>query len=326
MIHLWKQIPEVEQGLLRVQDRLKTELNRLPQALRQPLRKLLNNPGKGLRPGLVLLAAASGSAPRSVDDLAAAAELLHLASLIHDDIVDSAQLRRGEVAFHRQVGVPSALLYGDLLFAACFHLVSAEVSRPSASALAAIVTLMAGSELQQQQDLFRPHHSLRHVLRKTMGKTAALMSLCLYSGAVESGQPAQTCQLYRRAGYALGMAFQIRDDLLDFSSTEKLLGKPAGHDLKQGVYSVPVILALHKEYLQGKSTLKDLLASPEKMSRPAPLTRALALIRQSGALEDAEVLVQRYTQRALHSLEQLDLDQPRQVLRQVCQDLATRPR
>ncbi|NNM54732.1 MAG: polyprenyl synthetase family protein [Spirochaetales bacterium] len=325
MNNFWKASPEVSEGLTRVQKRLRTELERLPTALKAPLRRLIDNPGKGLRPGLVFLAAASGEPRSSVDDLAAAAELLHLASLIHDDIVDSAGLRRGQKALHRQVGVPSALLYGDLMFAACFRLVSTEVSRPSASALAAIVTLMAGSELLQQQDLYRPHLSLRHVLRKTMGKTAALMSLCLYSGAVESGQDAPVCQIYRRVGYALGMAFQIRDDLLDFTSQERLLGKPVFNDLRHGVYSVPVVLALRREYQTGRNSLMRLLSSPA-VNRPAVAHRAVALITAAGALTEAEQLVTLYTQRALHNLGALPIDPHRQVLHDLCQTLADRPR
>ena len=325
MNNFWKASPEVTEGLTRVQKRLRSELDRLPSALRAPLRRLIENPGKGLRPGLVFLAAASGQPRSSVDDLAAAAELLHLASLIHDDIVDNAGLRRGQKAFHRQVGVPSALLYGDLMFAACFRLVSAEVSRPSASALAAIVTLMAGSELLQQQDLYRPHLSLRHVLRKTMGKTAALMSLCLYSGAVESGQEPQVCQIYRRVGYALGMAFQIRDDLLDFSSQERLLGKPVFNDLRHGIYSVPVVLGLRLEHQAGRSSLKRLLSSPS-VNRPAVAHRAVALLSAAGALTAAEQLVTLYTQRALHNLDELPSDPHRQKLRELCQTLADRPR
>jgi heptaprenyl diphosphate synthase len=198
--------------------------------------------GKSLRAGLILLAAdpAAQGRQNAVDGAAAAVELLHLATLVHDDIVDQAALRRGEPAYYQQVGPSKAVLYGDLLFASAFRSVSRDVGPDSAGALADLVTVMAGSEIQQLSDRFRLPLSPRRILRKTMGKTALLFSLSLYVGGRESGRPDAVVAALRRAGYSLGMAFQLQDDLLDWTGDPKVLGKPILEDLVAGIYTWPV--------------------------------------------------------------------------------------
>ncbi|NNM66962.1 MAG: polyprenyl synthetase family protein, partial [Spirochaetales bacterium] len=183
MENFWKDFPEVTGDLERVRALLRRHLDQAPEPLRSDLDVLFRQQGKGLRSALVLLAARSGSASVSVDELAASAELLHLASLIHDDVIDNSPLRRGHPSFQVQVGLPKAVLYADLLFAFCFQLVTRGVSRESALAISKIVALMSGAEILQLNDRFAPQPSLRRSLRKTMGKTAAFLSLCLYSGA-----------------------------------------------------------------------------------------------------------------------------------------------
>jgi heptaprenyl diphosphate synthase len=323
MENFWKDFPEVTGDLERVKALLKRHLEQAPEPLRRDLSVLFKQEGKGLRPALVLLAARSGSASVSVDELAASAELLHLASLIHDDVIDNSPLRRGLPSFQAQVGLPKAVLYADLLFAFCFQLVTRGVSRESALAISKIVALMSGAEIIQLNDRFVPQSSLRRSLRKTMGKTAAFLSLCLYSGAYESGQDAATCRIYRRFGYCLGMAFQILDDILDFVSDEATLGKPILEDLRQGIYTLPVVLALRQEAETGiKTPLWNLLG---RFKDDSGLQNEIAgWIKAYRGLEQSRQLAELYSRRALEELKKLPLDAPRKILAEVTQRLLNR--
>ena len=245
MSTFWSSFPRIRKGLDRVKSRLLAQAEALPADLREELTPFLRREGKFLRAGLILLASGSDTTDHcdAVEGAAAAIELLHLATLVHDDIVDQAALRRGEPALYRQLVPQKAVLYGDLLFAASFRAVSRDVGPESARALAELVTIMAGSEIQQLNDRFRLPISPRRILRKTMGKTALLFSLSLYAGAKEGGRGDPVALGLRRAGYSLGMAFQIQDDLFDWTGDPALMGKPVFGDLLSGIYTWPVALA-----------------------------------------------------------------------------------
>lgn len=259
MSSIWSSFPRVRAGLGRVRDRLRSQTLQLPADLRDELSPLLLREGKSLRAGLILLAAGSvGPEPaEAVEAAAAAVELLHLATLVHDDIVDQAALRRGEPALHRTLGSQKAVLYGDLLFAAAFRSVSRDVGPSSARSLADLVTVMATAEIQQWNDRYHVPISLRRILRKTMGKTALLFSLSLFVGAREAARPEQTAAILRRAGYSLGMAFQLQDDLLDWTGDPKVLGKPVLEDLSSGIYTWPVAVAWRSDPSRTQTELLD---------------------------------------------------------------------
>ncbi len=295
----WSSFPQIRAGLEGIKARLVSQAQSLPPDLREELLPYLRREGKYLRAGLILLASGSkgGSYPEAVIGAAAAVEILHLATLIHDDIVDQAALRRGEPALHRQLGSQKAVLYGDFLFAAAFHAVSRDVGPDSARALAGLVTAMAGSEIQQLNDRFRLPVSPRRILRKTVGKTALLFSLSLYVGAREGGRPEAVSNRLRRAGYALGMAFQLQDDLLDWVGNASVLGKPILEDLHSGIYTWPVAIAWKQAAPRTKAELEDVRMgrlSPEELR-----DRWVAL----GYLAEAEDLVSRYAARARCDLE-----------------------
>jgi heptaprenyl diphosphate synthase len=231
----------------------------LPSDLRGELSPLVRREGKSLRAGLILLSSgeASGDARDAVEAAAAAVELLHLATLVHDDIIDQAALRRGEPALQQKLGPQKAVLYGDLLFAAAFRSVSRDVGPSSARSLADLVTVMAAAEIQQLNDRFVLPLSPRRILRKTMGKTALLFSLSLYVGAREGGRPEDLASALRRAGYALGMAFQLQDDLLDWIGKSEELGKPVLEDLTAGIYTWPVAQAWRIDPVTTRGELKE---------------------------------------------------------------------
>jgi len=260
---------------------------------------LVRREGKSLRAGLILLAAGpvEGQRREAVDAAATAIELLHLATLVHDDIVDGAETRRGEAALHRKLGPQKAVLYGDLLFASAFRSVGRDVGPDSSRSLADLVTVMAVSEIQQLNDRYRLPLSPRRILRKTMGKTALLFSLSLYAGAREGGRPEALALRLRRAGYALGMAFQIQDDLLDWTGDPGLLGKPVLEDLEAGIYTWPAALAWRQDADRTRKELVDVregrLTARALRDRWAPL----------GYWEGTQALVNQYLDRARRDLD-----------------------
>lgn len=299
MSAFWSPFPLVREGLDRVRVRLRAQADTLPADLRDELSPLLRREGKSLRAGLILLAAGSdlGDRQAAVDSAAASIELLHLATLVHDDIVDQAAVRRGEPALHRKLGPQKAVLYGDLLFAAAFRSVSRDVGPGSSRSLADLVTVMAVSEIQQLNDRYRLPLSPRRILRKTMGKTALLFSLSLYVGAREGGRPEAVATALRRAGYALGMAFQIQDDLLDWTSDPGILGKPVLEDLEAGIYTWPAALAWAEDPARTRKELSAVregsLAATTLRDRWAPLgywkrTEALAALYADRARRDLD--------------------------------------
>jgi len=299
MSSFWSSFPRIREGLESVKARLLVQADVLPPELRDELSPLLRREGKFIRAGLILLSSGpeAGGQKDAVEGAAAAVELLHLATLIHDDIVDQAALRRGEPTLYRKLGFQKAVLYGDLLLAASFRAVSRDVGADSARALAELVTVMAASELQQLNDRFVLPVSPRRILRKTMGKTALLFSLSLYVGSREGGRPESVSEGLRRAGYSLGMAFQLQDDLLDWTGDSDQMGKPVFEDLTSGVYTWPVALAWKQDPRQTRLELSEV---KEGKLAPAQLRDRWV---DRGLAEQTAELVGLYANRA-----RLDLD------------------
>ena len=307
MSAFWSSFPRVREGLDRVRAGLRAQADALPADLRDELSPLVRREGKSLRAGLILLAAGDCGPNRqkAVDSAAVAVELLHLATLVHDDIVDQAALRRGEPALYQTLGPQKAVLYGDLLFASCFRSVSRDIGAQSSGALADLVTVMAVSEIQQLSDRFRLPLSPRRILRKTMGKTALLFSLSLYVGAREAQRPENLALALRRAGYSLGMAFQLQDDLLDWIGDSKVLGKPVLEDLTTGIYTWPVAQAWAAD---PETTRKELQAVRAGTLAPETLRDRWAT---QGRWTETEALVNRYLDRARRDLDRaLGADSP----------------
>ena len=187
-----------------------------------------------LRPAFVLLASRFGMPDKDrMIRIAAAVEMLHMATLVHDDIIDAAPVRRGVPSLHALRGPRTAVLVGDWLFVSCFSLIADLAGHENARSLAHMVARICGSEISQSADKYVLNTSVRRYLRRIAGKTAALFALAFHVGAAESGCEAPLAGLLRRLGYNLGMGFQIIDDILDFTRDRSETGKPTGNDLSQ---------------------------------------------------------------------------------------------
>lgn len=183
--------------------------------------------------------------------LAAAVEMLHLATLTHDDVIDESPIRRGLPSARARLGNQGAVLLGDLLLTLCFSLVNEAGSREVARLLSGLVRLMARAEflqLGQRRHLAQALHQPKRktCLRIMAGKTALLFGLALVSGAQEAGGTRNLVDELGKLGFCLGMAFQIADDLNDLLADPELSGKPRGQDLAEGQLTLPVMEALHR--------------------------------------------------------------------------------
>ncbi|WP_172256502.1 polyprenyl synthetase family protein [Saccharibacillus deserti] len=256
--------------------------------LERSLLKTIEAGGKRLRPMLVLVGSRFGDRKDDsrIVQLAAAAEFIHTASLIHDDLIDRSPLRRGEPSLHTLIGPANALYVGNYMSARVVELL-AQVEEPDGSEQQQPFTAVATAELclgeyEQLEHAYDYDLGLDDYLLKSRRKTAHLMAVSLEFGARAGGAPEELCRRLYRFGEHLGLSFQIRDDLLDFTASAKQLGKPSGSDLLGGQVTLPVLYALEDPQLAAEIRT----VGPD--TSPAELRPLLDKIRVSGALERAE--------------------------------------
>lgn len=273
-------------------------------AIMEGITGLIRSGGKRIRPLMVLVGSRFGSPvdQRKVWRLAAAAEFIHAASLIHDDVIDRSSVRRGKPALHVQYGVSEALHIGNYMSARVVELIStysAQRERYTYDLSSLVTTQLCIGEYQQLAHAYDYNLTLEDYLEKSRQKTAQLIASCLKIGALAANAANETAERLYKFGEKLGMAFQIRDDLLDFTGTSQQLGKPAGSDLRHGQVTLPVIYALEDPVLAAKIREIGPTSPPEKVDE------VLASIEASGALQRSEALSERYLQEAEAMIEEL---------------------
>jgi heptaprenyl diphosphate synthase len=270
---------------------------------------LFEGSGKLLRPGLLLISAGFGKTSAKHYQLAAALEMLHMATLIHDDVIDDSPLRRGLPTLHTRFGRRDAVLIGDFLLSRCFLLAADYTSPRNAFNLARTISIICTMEIEQNSNRFRSNLSLRGYLRKIMGKSALLFSLACFVGAYEAKAPKEVCERLRRAGYNAGIAFQIIDDILDYSGDQDLVRKPLGRDIAGGLVTLPVICALP---LDRSGTLRKIFS--QSTFRADNSGQIVTLVRESGGIEAAGKFAALYTGRALREISLLPPGKHRDML------------
>ena len=310
MIRFWEDHPELSGRLENVRDTILRCAASDDPEVRDAVVQLLAASGKMLRPAFVLLASQFGAPDaQGIIRTAAAVEMLHMATLVHDDIIDGAPLRRGAPTLHTLRGSRVAVLVGDWLFASCFSMVSDLGGKEHGGDLARLVSRICGSEISQSSDKFTVDTSVRRYRRRIAGKTAALFALAFHVGAVQAGCAEAHVSFLRRLGYCLGMGFQIIDDILDFSPHGADLGKRPGSDLSQGIYTLPVIFALRSD----DGTLARALARGRRSRRA--VARAARIVTDGEGIRLARAAAEAYTRRALRAIDQLPPVAARETLR-----------
>jgi heptaprenyl diphosphate synthase len=275
--------------------------------------------GKRIRPVFVLLAGKFGRYDINVmKNVAVALELIHMASLVHDDVIDDADLRRGQPTVKAKWDNKTAMYTGDFIFALSLELMS-DINKPLAHKILAntIVEVTVG-EIQQIKDKYRFDQNLRDYLRRIKRKTALLISASCQLGAIAADVDESIHKKLYLFGYYVGMAFQITDDILDFTSSEEELGKPAGSDLLQGNITAPVLYAMENE------TIRHEIEKVHQNIEPAQIQRIITLIKESGAIEKSIALSDMYLDKALRVLEDLPTNKAKKTLRDIAKFIGRR--
>lgn len=291
--------------------------------LREASLHLLKAGGKRIRPVIVLLGAKFGSYDlERIKHVAVPLELIHMASLVHDDVIDDAATRRGQLTVRSKWDNRIAMYTGDYIFAKALTIVTALPNPQIHQILSKALVEMSIGEMEQIRFFFRTDQTLRDYLLRIKRKTALLIAISCQLGALAAEAPEKWCRQMYAFGYNVGMAFQVRDDLLDLCGTEKEIGKPPGSDIRQGNITVPVIFALRDAALRPK-----LLAEIERIRAcdgQTDIHEFLALIRGSDAVRQAEHLASRYIDKAIAALDGLPDIPPKKDLIHVAHFIGNR--
>ncbi|MGG6309592.1 polyprenyl synthetase family protein [Paenibacillus macerans] len=277
---------------------------------------LLKAGGKRLRPIFVLLGGKFGQYDLSrLQHIAVPLELIHSASLVHDDVIDDADTRRGKATVKSKWDNRIAMYTGDYIYAKALMQVS-ELGNPYIHRiLAKAMVQMSIGEMEQIRDFFNTEQNARNYLLRIRRKTALLIAISCQLGAMAADAPAKVNSLLYRYGYNVGMAFQIRDDLLDLLGTEKTIGKPPGSDMRQGNITLPVIFALQEPKLR-EPLLRE-IRGIQAGDGSGDVSRAIELIHTSPGIGRAETLADRFIDKALAALEGLPEKGPRAHLQEI---------
>lgn len=280
---------------------------------------LLQAGGKRIRPVFVLLSAKFGEYDiDSVKNAAVALELIHMASLVHDDVIDDAELRRGKPTIKSQWDNRIAMYTGDYIFARGLEYMT-NIKNPEAHQILShtIVELCKG-EIAQIKDKYRCDQNLRDYLLRIKRKTALLIAVSCQLGAIASGAPEEVHRRLFRFGYHVGMSYQITDDILDLTASEEELGKPAGSDLWQGNITLPVLYAMEDPALRSEIERVSENTSAEAMKK------VIAAILASDAIERSHRVSRMYLDKALEDLEHLPQNRVKKTLKNVANFIGKR--
>lgn len=302
-----------------------TAAHRTPTAA--VLEDALSSSGKMLRPRLLLECAAFG--PDAYEQrerlyiLAAMVELTHMASLIHDDIVDEAPFRRGKSSVQARWGKDAAVYAGDLLIARVYARGIREGLYDAVECLARTTEEMCAGEIGQAACRWREDVSIEKYYANICGKTAALFRTACGIGAAETGCPEEICKRLECFGEALGYLFQLRDDLLDFSGATREAGKETHKDFRDGIYTLPVLMALRVE--QGRKMLLPLIrANRIRTLTHEEITRMERQVIACGGVESTWNEIKRFHAVCGEQLDFLEDYAPVQGLRRMWNQLGKR--
>ncbi len=269
------------------------------EEVQHKIKEMLFSGGKLLRPAYSLLFSELSKErnPERARAVAAALEVLHMATLVHDDVIDESAKRRGQETLNSAYGNRIAVYTGDYLFTLCFRLLQdhADSARELDLDTKGMEKILLG-ELNQMDRKYDSNMRMRDYLNQIQGKTAQLFALSCYSGAYNTPYARQAYQI----GSNIGMAFQITDDILDFASDDSKTGKPILQDVKNGIYTAPVLYAKMKR----RSDLLPLLEKGEAITNDE-LNKVYEIVVASGGLTEAQALARKYTRKALKQIEKL---------------------
>lgn len=293
-------------------DVIKDDLNQLESFIIENVRSpqvlissavddLIQAGGKRIRPALTILCGrAVGHKINRLIPIAASMEIIHMATLVHDDIIDDSALRRGQPTVQSKYGKDVAVFTGDFLFSEAFKIISKYADSQSLKGFAHAVKRICEGEIEQYESRHSTDVSLLKYLRRIKRKTGMLMALSCMSGAAAKKADSKLVRSMGSYGMYLGLAFQITDDVLDFTGDMKVVGKPVGNDTRQGVFTLPLIYAM--SHSKDRDKLYRLLGDDlgEK-----DLNTVVNIVRDAGGIEYSRALAKRYVYKGIKHIEPL---------------------
>lgn len=296
-----EQVPTLASDLERVETQLQVAVETDNKLLEDIASHLISAGGKRVRPGFCITSAACAShdfapAEHNVILGAVSVELVHQGSLYHDDVMDSAETRRAVESVNSKWGNHQAILAGDFLLGRASE-IAASLGTEVAGLLASTISQLCDGQIRELEYLYRVDRTEESYLKSIDGKTASLLAAACRIGGIVGGLDQATIDGLTTFGRSYGMAFQVVDDILDLTATDEQLGKPAGNDMIEGVYTLPVLRALQSPLVGAE--LSQLLGRPiDTTARD----EARELVKRSGALRSAHEDARRYANTANDAL------------------------
>ncbi|WP_096200938.1 heptaprenyl diphosphate synthase component II [Bacillus sp. FJAT-45350] len=290
-----------------IEQELEHTLQAEHKVLREASTHLLKAGGKRIRPVFVLLAGKFGNYNiHSLKNIAVPLELIHMASLVHDDVIDDAELRRGKRTIKSKYDNRVAMYTGDYLFARAIEKTVSFENPDIHRFLSKAMVEMCIGEVEQIRDQYDWNQHFRGYLRRIKRKTALLIAISCQLGAIASRTTTDVQSKLYSFGYNVGMSFQITDDVLDFIGTEAELGKPAGSDLLQGNVTLPALYAIHHQPKVKKMIIETL---EDPFIEAVDMNHVIEAIKESGGIEYSLEISDSYLNKAYRAIEDLpDID------------------
>ena len=321
---MWNEYPSLKKDLEKTLELMSSSIALPNKEIEDTILELFHSGGKLLRPAYLLLFSELGKKTDKQKSiaLAAAMETLDTATLIHDDVIDEADTRRGVSTIQTKFDKDVAVYAGDYLFIVCFKLlVKYTDSLRSVSLNTDSMEKVLLGELGQMDTRYKTEITVEEYLQNVTGKTAELFALSAFLGCFENGGSKKLASDCREIGKAIGIAFQVIDDILDYSQSEKTIGKPVLEDVKQGVYSLPLICAIAEK----PAYFEPLLAKKDQMTEE-DAQRVHQGVIQFGGVKKAYQLADDYTNQALEGIQKLpnNKENTKQALYDITKSILTR--
>jgi len=282
----------------------------------------LKGGGKRLRPALVLLSASFYDYNlERLMPMALAVEIMHLATLVHDDTIDNSFVRWGRPTVNKLWGMEKAVLLGDYLFAKAGDLTASTGNIRVIKLLPQTLMIITNGELAQSASAFHLGQSREQYIFRISSKTAALFVMATESGAVLSKAPEKSIRILHDYGYYLGHAFQIIDDILDFTGTEEEMGKPVDSDLAQGTVTLPTLMLM--ERYPEDNPVKRLFQGGEKQEN---IKQAIEMVRNSTIIQECFDVASSYCYKACQNMKALPEKEARAALTNLADFIVSRRR
>lgn len=320
MTKFWTDYPIIDSEIKKVKEHISQNAKCKDKIIESSIIELVESGGKMLRPAFTIIASKFGDYNEErARALAAVMEMFHMATLVHDDIIDEAQFRRGKETVQSKYGKNYAVYIGDYLFCLCFKTLATTSSIERGIDIdTKVMSRICLGEIEQLNSRFKKDVSVKEYLKRTSGKTAELFSLSLYVGAAESGCNKNLCRLFWNIGHNIGMAFQIIDDILDYTSSDEVLGKKSGNDLKEGIYTLPLILAMKNNPDIFEKVLKEDEYTNEEIEN------IISIVKENDGIKDALKVAEKYSSRAFRDINKLPNNEYKSILLDVCEKLLKR--